>query len=176
MYFTGFHATKANYKLNPQQSDFVLDQILPSMCRINMPGMSGTGFIIGGLVDQVTGHMHRYVLTCYHIKLYEALRDQHHCEARFQSRDASANPVIVKILWPPLFWNRDMDYVLVKLESSHALDSFLTNKGPLGQLVTVSEPAHNDALVLCAHTHEPLIDWGARAISIDNEQTKAKTW
>ena len=121
--FAGLHSTPQNSKLTPQESEFVLNKILPSICRIDIPGTSGTGFVIGALPDPRTGITQRYVLTCYHMKLLPALRDNQDCIALF----ATPKALTVKIL-QPLYWSEDLDYVLFKLEASQELDKSLPGK------------------------------------------------
>ena len=171
--FTELYSTKAYHSLTTEQSDYVLDDILPFVCHIKLPHCGGTGFVVGGLTDAATGRKMFYMLTCFHLNIHEVMRDKKKCQAVFLNRNSNVPPIIVNILRPVLFCDSNLDYAMFKLEYSQDLTSLFKCKSSIGKIATHNLPAHNDALIICHHPEQERkhIDWGARCIEIEHPDT-----
>ena len=132
------------------------------MCSIAFPGGGGTGFVIGPLTHIRTGLVHRLVLTCHHVKLHEAFIENKPCKGVFEGSPGTPS-FEVNIVPDILYSNDTMDYVLVCLQHSAALESHLQNIKSLGELVTPFTPKPKEPLVIIGSSAQDKkkIDFGA---------------
>lgn len=142
----------SDHKLTQNQIAYVSVGLAPSVCRIVIPGYTGTGFVVGSVDDETTKLPHRFILSCHHIKIQDAIRNQQPCIAEFGFHELTQPPVATVNILPHVFSeNQQLDYVLLCLDHSPQLENHLASAVNLAELIRPDYPSVNDPLVIIGH-------------------------
>lgn len=142
------YALAADNKLTLKQTQYLWDEIGPSVCRITVPGSTGTGFVVGSVQNTTTQQEHVFILTCHHVNIQDAI---HPCYAEFGYTD-QGQPAALKVKIAPTNFACDvkLDYILVALEYEPQLLSFVKTK--MGNLIPKDQrPMARDPLIILGH-------------------------
>ena len=146
------YALPADHKLTMDQTAYISDKLAPGICRITIAGNEvGSGFAVDRIRSN-NGSFHYFLLTNKHLGLEEAFQMQQTCQADFGFYHIMQPSVVTVKILPFVFAsNKALDYVFVHLDTSAVLDNFLSQRVPLGSLITRYKPSVNDPLVIIGH-------------------------
>lgn len=147
------YALLSNSLLTSEQLTYINQALAPSVCRLNVPGVVATGFVVGKVRLGQTGLEHRFLLTNHHVNVQGALQAGQVPIAWFGFTELGKPPAVIVNVYPHVFAeNAQLDYVLICLEHSPQLESYLSMRQDLGPLIKkYVKPVNNDPLVLIGH-------------------------
>lgn len=125
---------------------------MPFVCNVNggQFNLQGTGFVVGSIIDVKTFKPYWLLLTCHHLNIQDSIRNKKQCAVEF-NRHSESQPFTVNVCPHVYAENAWLDYVLLCLELSDELDTYLSEKEKLATYIYDEKPSVRDPLVIVGH-------------------------